>query len=362
MRRGLGVIAAVVAMLLVAGLASGASVPRWRHWLCFPGVSNDWCSVYLTTDVFLASGKHETVPVSVPASPRIDCFYVYPTVSEEHRGNADLTVQPEERETAIGQAARFSHVCRVYAPLYRQVTAYGNNDPFRGNYAFEYQDVLAAWRDYMAHYNDGRGIVLIGHSEGAFLLKELIQKQIEGTPVQKQLVSAILLGGDVVVADGSTEGGDFKSVPACTSPSETGCVVAYSSWSHTPPKDARFQRVEHPSAQHVLCVNPAALAGGSAPITPIVAGISPQGIVPFLSKYVAYHWVEFPGLYTAKCVTERSRSWLLVTRTKTAGDNRPTVQQVLGPDWGLHAADMNITLANLVDLVRSQEHAWLTHR
>ena len=87
--------------------------------------ANDWCSVELTTDIFAANGKHTTIPVSVPSDPPVDCFYVYPTVSEEHRGNADLKLQPEERETAITQAARFSHVCRVYAPLYRQTTAYG---------------------------------------------------------------------------------------------------------------------------------------------------------------------------------------------------------------------------------------------
>jgi hypothetical protein len=54
-------------------------------------------------------------------------------------------------------------------------------------------------------------------------------------------LSAILLGNDVTVKDCSTEGDTFSNVPACTSTTETGCVVAYSSWNRTPPKDADFQ-------------------------------------------------------------------------------------------------------------------------
>ncbi len=133
----------------------------------------------------------------------------------------------------------------------------------------------------MAHYNDGRGVVLIGHSQGSFRLERLIESQIDNSPsARRLLVSAILLGGDVVVADGSTTGGTFRHVPACTSSTETGCVVAYSSWSRTPPPDAGLQQVNG-AKQHVLCVNPAAPGStASTPITPIFAGINPQMIVP----------------------------------------------------------------------------------
>jgi pimeloyl-ACP methyl ester carboxylesterase len=355
--------AALLAVLALAGAASGgAGVPRWNHWLCMPGTADDWCSVDLTTDVFYANGAHRTIPYSVASDPEIDCFYVYPTVSEEMRGNATLTVEPAERQTAIDQAARFSHVCRVYAPLYRQVTAYGNGDPYHGNYAYEWDDVLAAWRDYMAHYNDGRGVYLIGHSEGAFLLEELISRELEGTPAQKQLVGAILLGGNVVVRNGSTVGGDFKQVPICTHTAEAGCVTAYSSWGHTPPGTAMFQTV-HSSSDHVVCVNPAAPGSSKAvPIDTVFAGINPQGIASWLSSYVSYHWVEFPDLYEARCVRQGHRAWLLVTRIRHPGDKRPEVQQVLGANWGFHAADMNLTLGNLVSLVQSQERTWLAHR
>src|ERR1700722_10042874 len=88
---------AVCALTLAASAAPG-SVPHWKAWLCFPGSPTDWCSVELTTTVISADGSRRNVAVSVPQNPPIDCFYVYPTVSMEFRPNADLKLEPEERE------------------------------------------------------------------------------------------------------------------------------------------------------------------------------------------------------------------------------------------------------------------------
>jgi hypothetical protein len=180
MRRSALALAALLATVLVAASAAAAGVPRWKAWLCMPGAANDWCAVDLTTTIWSANGTHKDVPVSVPNDPPIDCFYAYPTVADDYAGNAPLKVEAPERETAITQAARFSHVCRVYAPLYRQVSANaGTVGPFgvkipQGNYRYEVTDVRAAWHDYLAHYNNGRGVVLIGHSEGTGLLRDLL--------------------------------------------------------------------------------------------------------------------------------------------------------------------------------------------
>ena len=104
----------------------------------------------------------------MPPNPPIDCFYVYPTVSDENRGNADLTIGLRQILVAQTQAARFSQVCKVYAPMYRQITNRGLTTPsLHAKPLLAYGDVLAAWRDYLAHWNHGRGVVLIGHSQGA---------------------------------------------------------------------------------------------------------------------------------------------------------------------------------------------------
>ena len=102
----------------------------------------------------------------------VDCFYPYPTVSVQTGANATLQIDPQERSVAVAQAARFSQVCRIYAPMYKQITraaiASGKINPNAAVTA--YGSVLSAWNDYLAHYNNGRGIVLIGHSQGASLL------------------------------------------------------------------------------------------------------------------------------------------------------------------------------------------------
>lgn len=324
--------------------------PRWKVWLCLPGHEPNYCHQNLNATAVLADGSTLIEPVSVPAKPAIDCFYLYPTVSTEHRNNSDLVIQPTEQIVAALEASPFSQVCRVFAPMYNQVTTNATH----GNYNLEYTDILTAWRDYLAHYNDGRGVVLIGHSEGSYLLERLLTEQYSS--FKKLLVSAILLGGDVQVDSQNRFDG---SIPACASKTQTGCVVAYSTWSHTPPADANFEGVDNPGV-HVLCVNPDAPGGGSAAATPVFPWFATEGIAPQVTPPpVTTLWMSFPSLYTARCVRQGQRAWLLVSRIKYADDSRPTVKQVLAPAWGLHAADVNIALTELVALVRSEAKAYL---
>src|SRR5262249_1904058 len=149
-------------------------------------------------------------------APAIDCFYVYPTVSRDPGSVATMKVAPEELGVVAAQFARFAQVCRPFAPLYRQLTLTAliarmsgkpltdKHDPRSG-----YHDVVDAWNYYLAHDNQGRGVVLIGHSQGSFVLTELIKNEIEGKPVQSKLVSAILMGSRLQVPIGKDVGGHF---------------------------------------------------------------------------------------------------------------------------------------------------------
>jgi len=204
--------------------------------------------------------------------------------------------------------------------------------------------------------------VLIGHTEGSLALKELIQKQIEHSNAERKLlVSAILVGGDVTVKHGSDEGGDFTTVPACGSKTQTGWVVAYSTWDRTPPKNAVFENAS--PGQRVLCVNPAAPGGGTAPITPLFPWFDSNGLGPdWSSPPVPTVFIAFPGLYTGHCVEQGTRAWLRVERVTGPTDPRPMVEEILNPTWGLRAADVSIDLANLVLLVQSESKAWLAHQ
>ena len=169
------------------------------HWLCRPGRA-DACAANLDATIIAADGSmtHEAYHAD-PDAP-IDCFYVYPTVSHEPTGNADWAIDSDITFVAVQQFARFGARCRLFAPVYRQITIPALMPICRGsrylwNCNLGYSDVLAAWRNYIANDNHGRGFVLVGHSQGAGVLARLVREEIDGKPIQAQLVSALLIGG-----------------------------------------------------------------------------------------------------------------------------------------------------------------------
>jgi hypothetical protein len=113
----------------------------------------------------------------VPADdPPVDCFYVYPTISRDETPYSDWEASPEEAGyVVLHQAARIASTCRVFAPIYRQRTltallaSLGGSDPPGGQGGDPFAGVLDAFRTCMAEDNDGRGFVLVGHSQGAGL-------------------------------------------------------------------------------------------------------------------------------------------------------------------------------------------------
>ena len=346
--------------------------PDTTVWLCRPGLANNPCGGSLDATLISPSGARTLEPAAPATNPPIDCFYVYPTVSRQKTINATLAIDPEIRAVAVAQAARFSQACRVFAPVYPQLTLASIDNAKAITLAAAmnaYDGVATAWSSYLAHYNNGRGVVLIGHSQGAFVLSTLIKTRIENDDaVRGLLVSAILLGGDVTVPVGKTVGGTFSRIPACASSTETGCVVAYSTFDTTPPADAIFGRVTGvlnlfaglPSVPlQVLCVNPTAPAGGSGGLRPY---IPTTGLALLVGRTAAptadTPFVGYPGQYTAHCQTADGATWLQVDRTGGGPNRLAAALPSLNPSWGLHAADVNIALGNLVDLVGSEAAAY----
>ncbi len=283
---------------------------------------------------------------------KVDCFYVYPTASGESAENANLAVQSGEVYDGRFQAAQFSRDCNVWAPMYRQVTLKGLDSPGdKAGPEIAFRSALKGFEDSLQNFNDGRPVVLIGHSQGAAMMIRLIQATMDAQPnLRKLLVSAIILGGNVTVPTGKLVGGSFKHIPACQAATETGCVIAYSSFERTPVAGSFFgvagQGVSFLDGEmqsaglQVVCTNPAALGGGTGALLPIF----PNGPA----------YVEYPDLYTARCEHQGNTTWLQVNIIAKRGDTRTTVGQTLGPQWGLHIYDVNISLGNLVQVVAEQ--------
>jgi hypothetical protein len=357
---------AVLALACLGALAASASAKT--VWLCKPGKANDACHVSLETARFSPSGKRLGVDhVKRPRHPKFDCFYVYPTVSDQKTATANFDIDPELRSIALYQAARYTSECRMFAPVYRQVTLLGIlgvEQPTTADRERAYTDVRSAWRDYLKNYNHGRGVVLISHSQGTFVLRQLVREEIDTKPkVRRKLISAVLLGGNVLVKKGKDVGGDFKKVPGCRSRTQTGCVIAFSTYNEVPPADAIFGRTGT-AGQEVLCTNPAALGGGSAKLTPIqptepfAPGTTIAGAVGALgvpTPKTSAAWRAFPGSYRGSCSSAGGADVLSIRSLNGAPVFRPSPT----PQCGLHLVDANIALGQLVGVVRAQGNAWL---
>jgi len=216
------------------------------RWLCRPDRTDDFCDVDLSATVIAADGSTSIEPFEPADNAPIDCFYLYPTISDDPGINSDLDANQSEGSTARVQAGRFASVCRIFAPVYRSITLAGlfggQATPEAREVAFA--DVVDAWKHYLANDNDGRGVVLIGHSQGASSLRRLASEVIEPDDAQRDLlVSALFLGSAVRIPDATaTVGGDFAKIPVCTSSDETGCIVTYATFdaASPPPENTRF--------------------------------------------------------------------------------------------------------------------------
>jgi len=315
------------------------------RWLCNPGLRANPCAKDLDVTVVSADGSRTREAFRPARRPAFDCFYVYPTVSTAAATNAPRRVTPELRRVVRAQAALFGSQCRVFAPVYRQVTVQGL---MTGGFfsaearALAHGDVVAAWHEYLARWNDGRPFLLLGHSQGAFELTELIAEEIEDDPdLRERMVSAMLLGGIVTVPDGRSVGGTFEHVPACRTRTQTACAVAYNTFSQPPPATSLFGRAA--SGQQVVCVNPSAPAGGGGALTPYVPRES-DGRVLGLTAY--------EDTVSARCRRGGGATWLHVRAS--AGLPDELTAEPLGPSWGLHTADVNVALGDLISLAAGQ--------
>jgi Protein of unknown function (DUF3089) len=386
----LGLVGSALPAAAQTAAASPSPAPVARNdysngdfWLCRPG-RQDACAVDLTTTIISADGKLKRETWAANAKAPIDCFYVYPTVSNDPGGNSGMVPTAAEKGVIAAQFARFASQCRVYAPMYRQITltalrAFIAGTPIPADRVMAYNDVLDAWNYYLQHDNNGRGVVLIGHSQGSGVLTQLIKNEIDGKPIQSRIVSALLLGTSLPVPKGKDVGGAFEHMPLCHSASQTGCVITYASFRANvpPPANSRFGKV--PGENMVSgCANPAALGGGSGALHAYMGSRGSRIVAnaendpgPWVTppQPIDTPFVSLPGMLTAECVSNEHGSYLAVTvhsdpnsaRAKDIVGDVVVNGQVL-TDWGLHLIDVNLTMGNLIEVVHQESKAYLSDR
>jgi hypothetical protein len=211
-------------------------------------------------------------------------------------------------------------------------------------------DVQAAWNYYLENDNKGRGVVIIGHSQGTILLQNLIAQSIDGTDTQALLVSAFLAGDpSLAVPQGGVVGGTFAHIPTCTSAAQTGCVYVWASYlagdNSAPPIFGGARSDGLVSA----CVSPAAPAGGAAMLKYYHANGNPP-------------WVEALGQLSGECRLDSSGANTFVVTVEPGqfadADTAGLKAVEVAPGWGVHPQDIALIQGNMLDVLDAEITTW----
>lgn len=356
-------------------LASDATAPdvcplpydQPTHWLCRPGMEANQCllnridATVVRPDLTLGTDDVDAADADRP----YDCFYVYPTVdlTGPVGNHTDFSDRSLELDPLLSQVARLRGQCRIFAPLYRQITFATFGAPDSARFLdVAYRDVLDAFRLYLARDNGGRKLVVMGHSQGTFMATRLLQDEVDGVPaLRSRLIVALLIGGSVAVPDGGVVGGTFQNIPLCTSDAQTGCAIAYRSYAEGYPPAAGSNAIGQPGMDQA-CTNPAALAGGpgrfSGTYLPTHLNQPLFQIAP--DPGFGTPFVELADFYSGECVKDDTgSSYLRISVTPVPGDLRqnpiPFDAAVLSPALlGTHIIDYNWAMGDLVRLVATK--------
>jgi len=343
-------------------------------WLCRPDIENDYCDTadLSTTEIRPDGTRVELTEVLPNPDAEIDCFYVYPTVnlSPEPGNTEPLFPHPESViEIVTREAAHYRGVCRVFAPLYHQMSLITYWEfPFKWEpteyFQRAYDDVVEAFEYYMRNHNEGRDFVLLGRSQGSHMLTRLLEDKFDDDEaLRAQLLSALLLGptNRTQVFPGELSGGSFTNIPLCTSADETGCVIAFDTNAAGDPAPHYDSSVFFTPPSARACVNPASLRG-----TETLAGLTyPRWYEPALPfpEDVDTEWVRYPNIYTSRCSgTDDWKDVLWIDLAseytgevpRTPLELQAALMEFRGAQANLHYVEDYLTYADLLPIVEQQ--------
>ncbi len=163
------------------------------EWLCRPGQADDPCTSSLTTTVM--PGFRGRPPSSTSPTLRPEDRLLLRLSDRQPRSPAivaNLHIDPAEivgrRSPGLSSSRE---VCRVYAPMYPQLTLHAIGDTGRHNRRRRSEGLRAEspppGTTTSQHYNDGRGVVVIGHSQGAAILIALLRQKVDDDPAVRKL-------------------------------------------------------------------------------------------------------------------------------------------------------------------------------
>lgn len=305
-----------------------------RFWSALPG-RTDAADV---APAALPAGDQTTAPA--------DVFYLHPTsyLGNGWNGPADdpkLNAASDAGGARI-QASAFNACCAVYAPYYRQANGTAFTHPSAGgDRALDraYADVSAAFDAFQRRRGADRPFLVAAHSQGSILAERLLAERISGAPLQHQLVGAWLAGG-LVQPTG------VGALPACASPTQTGCVNAWN--ARQPGFETTSLTVVNRHGGPLLCTNPLSwrLDGAPAPAADNLGAV-------FLDARDA---APRPGFADAQC-----EGGLLMVRTLGRAPRdlmSRLLDHVLG-EGNLHPIEYQLYWGNIRANAATRLEAWM---
>ena len=182
-----------------------------------------------TTDYSIAS-HWLALPVAPVAAKSVDIFYLYPTAwtstdpTNPHFAAIDEPSMLAQAPASYArQATAFETVGNVYAPFYRQFNS-SAIDRLNNIASLPTLDAVAAFDYYIKHYNKGRPYILVGHSQGATVLVNLLSGYMKQNPTAYQKMVAAYVVGSPVTPSYLAQNPHLKFA---TGPDDTGVIISY---------------------------------------------------------------------------------------------------------------------------------------
>jgi hypothetical protein len=205
----------------------------------------------------------------------------------------------------------------------------------------------------------------MGHSQGSGMLIGMMQKDVDPYPdVRARMISALLIGGGATVAANQKVGGSFENVPTCSSPGETGCVIAYSAFDSKSPPNGSSLFGRNTAGLEVACTEPGALNGNSGPYK---GSYFPMSLANAILRPSNPHtpdpgtaFILYRDAFRGECVNANGFSYLDITWLPKDGDPRgvaPYHSLAEGIGFGLHLVDWNLPMRDIIEAVQKQAAA-----
>ncbi|MBN8867488.1 MAG: DUF3089 domain-containing protein [Solirubrobacterales bacterium] len=369
-RLALSCLAAFVGFVVIAGPPPAQADDT--VWICKPGQADDLCAGTIAGKSWKAGQAQPTDALTYTRSenPPIDCFYLYPTQSEQSTPNSDLAKDPPIKRVVVQQARMFSSICKVYAPMYRQVTYSGDQSHDSADVEVAYASAKDAFEDYLQNYNHGRGFIMLGHSQGSAHTARLIDELVDtDANLRKRFVGAIAPGANIYVPKNENVGGMYQNVPACSKVGQFGCLIAYSTYRGQPDENSMFSRLDagywiypesrpDPAKYEAVCTDPARLDGGNGNLLPLVNMDYLTGVPP---QETATPWVSLPDYYKVSCERSGTAHWLNIDRVDGT-DTRPDLGSLVASGNNYHVPEVNLAEGNLLTIAQNQSDGYVAEQ